>query len=206
MHIQGCHMKADVWPVLKMWWFLLLQFFNPGLWLLKVNGVWNFSNVSKNKSGLSGLKFSAFCSASLDGFSVLLVFGTVVLCCDATSILDGFITFALGHGGWNWTPDLFPSIQVTVRLIKALKLAAEKMGLTTKLVLIHELCKCFFFFKCKDDGAFVQSRRIERYLVQTWFCNAMTGCTWRQRDGERITSVGGKRERTEMSKIHQRQL
>ena len=34
--IQGCHQKADVQGFLKMWCFLLLQFFKPKLWLVKV--------------------------------------------------------------------------------------------------------------------------------------------------------------------------
>ena len=31
--IQVCHMKADVLPFLKMWWFFMLSFFKPGLLL-----------------------------------------------------------------------------------------------------------------------------------------------------------------------------
>ena len=45
--IQGCHLKADVRLALKMWWLFILSFFKPELWLLKVNGVWNFEFVIK---------------------------------------------------------------------------------------------------------------------------------------------------------------
>ena len=34
--IQGCHMKADVLPFLKMWWFFMLYFFKRDLLLPKV--------------------------------------------------------------------------------------------------------------------------------------------------------------------------
>ena len=40
--------------------------FKPELWLLKVNGIWNFGNVSKNKKPfgkITRLQFCVFCSA-----------------------------------------------------------------------------------------------------------------------------------------------
>ena len=64
--IQGCNWKADVQCVLKMWCYFMLSVFELELWLLKVNRVWNFSNVSKNKMRHKKLTLSSHCKLSIE--------------------------------------------------------------------------------------------------------------------------------------------